>query len=432
VRFVIAIVSIMALPAAAWAQVDLGDIVGRGQRTPVAVPDFATQPGMEGLGAELAQVVSDDLNFTGMFNLLPRERYPAGFAGFTSDATQINFQAWERTGAEYLVYAYVTLQGDRLVAECRLFDALAGQQVVGKRLEASREWSRLVAHQFADEIVLFLTGTEGIASSRITFSSGTPGQKEIYVADYDGANAKQVTQHGSISIMPRFSPEGNRVAYLSYKDKGAFLYVLDLLSGVSAPLSREVGINLSPGWSPDGNTLALTLSKDANQELYVVNADGSNKRRLTNTPSLEASPSYNPDGTKLAFVSDRLGAGQIFVMNADGSGEPQRISFQGGQSVDPEWSPDGRHIVYVAERRGEGRQLYVAEAANPSNYRRLTHSPGPCESPTWSPDSRYVMYASTRGGRSQLFTVNVETGEERRVPFLDVNAQGPSWGPRRR
>lgn len=408
-----------------------GDIHGgpADKRIPVAVPAFVTAPGSESLGAEMAQVLSDDLDFMGLIRVLTRPEFPPGFAGFTSDATQINFDQWRGTSAEFVVHVYVTTTGGQVAAECRLFDVASGQQVVGKRLAAQESWWRLVSHQFADEIVRYLDGEPGAASSRICYSGGETGKKEIFVADYDGAGETQLTKHGSISILPAFSPDGSKIAYVSYKDRYQFLYVYDLASGVTTALSKEVGMNSAPAWSPDGKRIAMVLSKDANSEIYIMNADGSNKQRLTNDPAVDSSPSFSPDGRQIAFVSERGGNPQIYVMDSTGGGA-RRVSLQGGKSYDPSWSPDGQSIAYVVEKGGEGFEIYVM-GADGSNPRPMTSSSGSNESPSWSPDSRHVIFSTTRGGSAELWTATVATGVNRRVPRLGARGQGPDWGPRR-
>jgi TolB protein len=408
-------------------------IISRGAgdvRTLIAVPPCAAPPGQESLAIEVARIISYDLAFTGLFIVAPPDKYPPKFTGFTQDPTQIDFAAWQATGIESLVYAFVTMNGDELTAECRLFD-MSGQQMLGKRFTAkSREWFRLVPHQFSEEIVRSLTGTPGIATSEICFSSGATGKKEICIADYDGANFRQITKHGSISILPTFSPNGAKIAYLSFKDRFPFLYVYDRATGKSTAISKNAGLNVSPAWSPDGNSIAMTLSKDANEEIYLANADGSNPRRLTNNKELDTSPTFSPDGNQIAFVSERGGSAQIYAMDVSG-GNARRLSYQGGRAYDPAWSPDGSKIAYVAERSGEGFEIYVLDVADSKNYKRLTDSGGSNESPSWSADSRHIIFASSRSSGWSLWTVNVESGEEYPVPNLKSSCQGPSWGPRR-
>lgn len=399
-------------------------------RIPIAVPPFASGRGAQNYGANLAAVLSRDLDFTGIFTIVERADYPPRFRGLQADATKLDFNAWRKTPAEHLIHAALRTEGDMVVAECRLFDIPVAQQVVGKRLRTRSKWARLLAHQFADETVRFLTGVAGVASSELVFSGGKQRVKEIYIADYDGGKVTQVTHHGSISIKPKFSPDGNKIAYLSYKDRYPWLYVYDRRTGASTAFSKRAGLNHAPAWSPDGSHIALVLSKDANTEIYIKNADGTGERRLTNHRASDTSPAFSPDGRRLVFVSDRAGRAQLYLMRVDGSGV-RRLSFQGGSSYDPAWSPDGKRIAYIVEKDGLGLELWIMNPDG-TGARPLTLSMGGNESPSWSPDSRHIAFASSRAGISQLYTVTVETGVVRQVPNLShLHSEGPSWGPRR-
>ncbi len=405
--------------------------IGKGDmRFGVAVPDFASAPGLEAIAKEMSEVVAYDLVFTGLFTVLPNSSFPPSFRGFTADATQIDFAAWRTVKVSYIVYAYVTLEGDTIVAECRMFDIASGTQVVGQRVTSARSLPRLVAHRFSDEIVRQLDGVPGIATTEICFSGGVSGNKEIYVADYDGANPKQLTQHKSISIKPKFSPDGTKIAYVSYKDRYPYLYVLDRATGKSTVLSKSVGLNAAPGWAPDGKTVAMVLSKDGNMEIYTKHVDGSGEHRLTNDRAADTSPCFDPTGSQIAFVSDRGGTPQIYVMDSSG-GNVHRASYQGGKAYDPAWSPDGKSIAYVAEKPGEGLEIYVMNADG-SEPRRMTDTAGSNESPCWSPDSRHLVFMSSRGGDAAIWTVNVAPPcEQHHVPIGRMSCEGPYWGPRR-
>lgn len=426
-----ALALLFSLGAHAQESVQIITTGGTDGRTTVVVPPFAaSDPSLQNIAKEMAEVVSYDLVFTDLFKLLPTTEYPRTFTGFTTDLASMDLESWQASAAQNLVYGVVTAEGDNIVAQLRLFDLASKDQVFGQELRVPRTFFRLAAHRFSEEIIRYIEGEAGAGSSEIVFSVGEPGKKEIWVADYDGANARQITQHNSISIKPKISPNGNKIAYLSYKDSYPFLYVYDRTSGQSVRVSREVGVNLSPAWSPDGSKLAMTLSKDGNTEIYVKNADGTNAVRLTRNKDGDTSPTFSPDGSRIAFVSDRAGAPQIYVMPA-GGGEATRLSFQGGSSYDPAWSPDGRRIAYACERSGDGIEIYVM-GADGSNPTRLTNSQGSNESPSWSPDSRHLMFMSTRSGRGELWTVNPTTGVERPVPNLRMRSEGPSWGPRRK
>lgn len=399
-------------------------------RPTIAVPPLATESaGLQELAKEMSSVIAYDLEFTGVVKLLDPLRFPLGFTGLDPDVTKLDRAAWAATGAQYLVFGSIAAEGDQIVGRFRLFELATGNQSVGQELRVQRQFDRLAAHRFSEEVIRQIDVEPGIGSSEIVFSAGKTGQKEIWVADYDGANARQITKHNNISIKPKISPDGNKIAYLSYKDRYTYLYIYDRKSGASTPLSKDVGLNISPGWSPDGRTIALTLSKDGNTEIYLKSPDGSNPRRLTQNRDGDTSPCFSPDGKRIAFVSDRGGSPQVYTMNADGSAQT-RLSLQGGSTYDPAWSPDGQWIAYVVEKRGESFQIYVVPAQG-GEARQITKGSGN-ESPSWSADSRNVIFMSSRSGGKQLWTVNVRTGEERKVPQLAaLSCEGPSWGPRR-
>lgn len=425
-----ALVLIAGLSNAQQAPIQINSNLALDRRIKVAVPPFVAGPGMEAYSPMLAQVVANDLDFTGLFSIVPAGQYPPGFAGLPTEVTAIDFGPWRKTPAENLVHGIVRTEGKVLVSECRLYDVPEGQQVIGKRLRADPQWVRLLAHQFADEAVRYQSGVAGVASSEIAFSGGQGKVKEIYVADYDAGKVTQVTKHGSITIKPKFSPDGRQIAYMSYKDRYPWIYIFDRQTGASRVFSKKPGLNHAPAWTPDGNRLAYVLSKDGNTEIYIKGVDGSGETRITNNKGGDTGPVFSPDGKQIAFVSDREGRPQIFVMNADG-GNQHRITYQGGSSYDPAWSPDGRMIACIVEKDGEGLELWAMNADG-SGARPLTQSVGSSESPTWSPDSRHVMFQSSRTGKAQLYTATIETGIVRMVGNLGhLVCEGPSWGPRR-
>ncbi|MBI3117936.1 MAG: Tol-Pal system beta propeller repeat protein TolB [Candidatus Hydrogenedentes bacterium] len=424
------VLALCCLPA--LAQAVRINIEGVGDvRTPIVAPPFAvTDPAMSSVAKEMAEVITFDLEFSGLVRIMPPANYPPGFVALDPDVAKLDLNAWQMSSkAENLVFGVVSREGNQLVTQFRMFDLISKNQVLGQELRVELKHPRLAAHKFSEEIIRHINGTPGIGTSEIVFSAGETRHKEIYVADYDGANALQLTKHNSVSIKPEISPDGNKIAYLSYKDRYGFLYIFDRRSGQSVPLSKEVGLNSAPAWHPNGTQLVMTLSKDGNMEIYVRNADGSNPRRLTNNTFGDSSPVFSPDGQQIAFVSDRGGSPQIHVMGADGSNQ-RRVSLQGGNSFDPSWSPDGKFIAYVVEKKGQGAEIYVMDAGG-GNPRPVTNSHGNNENPTWSADSRHVMFMSSRTGSHRLWAVNVATGEEKQIPRLNMLCEGPSWGGRR-
>lgn len=406
--------------------------VAADKRICVAVPPFAVaDPSFQAVAMEMAQTVADDLEFSGLFVVLPPPQYPAGFTGMDPNVSNINLPIWRAVQAENLVYGYVYQEGGSLVGQFRLFDLYANTQLYGQEVRVDKEHYRLAAHRFSEEAVRVVDGVPGIATTEIFFAGTTsPGVKEIYVADYDGANVRRLTNHQSLSIMPEVSPDGADIAYLSYKDRYCYQYVLNRASGASHVLSKEVGLNSAAMWAPNGQKLAMTLSKDGNAEIYLRDKNGGNTVRLTNNRDGDTSPTFSPDGGRIAFVSDRAGRPQIYVMNADGSGQ-NRLSFHGGAAYDPVWSPDGKMIAFVSSSSGEGMEIYMM-GADGSNPTRLTNSSGVNEAPCWSPDSRHVAFTSNRRGKPELWTITLSTMKEKPISRIEMPAEGPTWGPRRK
>lgn len=400
-------------------------------RTRIAVPPFAaTDPSLANVAREMADVLGFDLEFSGLFYVIAPAEYPPAFTAIDPDVMKVDFNLWRVTKAQQFIYGNVRMEGNEIVGQFRLFDLFSGQQIVGQELRVDKSAPRLAAHRFSEEVIRYVDGTPGSGTSEVCFSAGEIGKKEIYISDYDGANVQQITKHGSISIKPKFSPDGNKVAYLSYKDRFPFLYVYDRRTGKSVPISEEPGLNAVPSWSPDGAKIAMVLSKDGNMEIYVRDADGKRPVRLTKNRFGDTSPCFSADGTQIAFVSDRGGSPQIYVMPA-GGGDAVWLSNQGGNSYDPAWSPDGRRIAYVVEQRSAGFQIWAMNADG-SQAAPLTNAGGSNESPTWSPDCRHVMFMSSRSGRKELWAVNVKTGQEWKLTKTNLSCEGPSWGPRRR
>jgi len=432
VKKTILIVLMMSIGMLAYGQatIRIGSQAGVDKRIRVAAPPFASaDPSLSPVAREMAEVIGFDLEFSGLFYVIAPAEYPPNFTALDPDVAKLDMEVWRMARVDQLVYGMVRTEGNEIVGQFRLFDLFSKQQIVGLELRVAKESPRLAAHKFSEEVIRYADGIPGTGTSEVCFSGGVIGKKEIYIADYDGANAKQLTKHGSISIKPRISPDGNKIAYLSYKDRFPFLYVYDRRTGKSTPISEEPGINATPSWSPDGTKLAMVLSKDGNMEIYLRDADGRRPVRLTKNRYMDTSPYFSPDGSQLAFVSDQGGSPQIYVMPITGGGGT-RLSMQGGNSYDPSWSPDGKKIAYVVEKRGAGFQIWMMDA-NGSNPIQLTNAGGINESPSWSPDSRHVIYATNRNGGSELWGINIKTGQEFKLSKGNLRTEGPSWGPRR-
>ena len=352
--------------------------IRKGETTNVALQ---TLGGSE--GAASTKVLQNDLDLSGWFSISPPERASYTISGSSAGGT---------------IQGQVTDQG--------------GSVVLQKSYSGG---PRLAAHRFADDIVETLTGHKGIASSRIAFVSTRTGRKEIYTADYDGANVRQLTHDSSISVAPALAPNGSKLAYTGYQSGYADIYLIDLGSGARSRIIKFPGTNSGAAFSPNGGQIACTLSKDGNPELYVVGAGGGGARRLTSTRGVESSPTWSPDGSQIIYSSDERGSPQLFRISA-GGGSGQLISTGYNYCTEPSWSPDGRRVAFTARTGG----FSIAVKDLQSGATNLVASG---EDPVWGADSRHIIFSSG----SSLVLFDVPTG--RSIPIVTGlgKVTEPTW-----
>jgi TolB protein len=352
--------------------------IRKGDTTSVALKSLGG-----GEGAAATKVLQNDLDLSGWFSLTPPERATYIIGGSASGGS---------------------LQGE--VTDQR------GSVVLQKTYSGG---ARMAAHRFADDIVETVAGRKGIASSRIAFVSSHTGRKEIYTADYDGANVRQLTKDGSISVAPALAPNGSKLAYTGYQSGYADIYLIDLASGSRGRIVKFPGTNSGAAFSPDGAQIACTLSKDGNPELYVVGASGGGARRLTRTRGVESSPTWSPDGSQIIYSSDERGGPQLFKIGA-GGGSGQLISTGYNYCTEPSWSPDGRKVAFTARTGGFSIAVKDLEGG-------ATNLVAAGEDPAWGADSRHLIFSSG----SSIVLFDAQTG--RSVPIVTGlgKVSEPTW-----
>lgn len=276
--------------------------------------------------------------------------------------------------------------------------------------------ARTNAHQFANDIIETLTGSKGLAGSKIAFIATRSGHKEVYIADYDGTNVRQITHDNVISVHPSLSPNGNRIAYTGYQSGYADVYVIDLASGARNRIVNFPGTNSGATFSPNGNRIALTISKDGNPELYTVSASGGGAERLTHTRGVESGPTWSPDGSEIIYSFDNGHGPQLYrISSSGGQGEPLATGY--GYCTEPSWSPDGKKIAFNVRSGGEF-QIVVMSLGGGGK-----HVVASGEDPAWGPDSRHLIF--TEGGA--LFMVDTVNGRKTEVLGNLGKITEPSW-----
>lgn len=391
----------------------------------MALPKFIAQtpsPKSRAAAEEIHRVISDDLTYSRIFQLLPGKYYdyirPL-------DPKNIFFKDWESIQASILLTGETSDdEGENIIFEGKLYDVKAARFIFGKRYQAEKTVYRLAAHRMADEIVKVLSGENPIFTSKIAFVSDRDGNDEIYMMDYDGQNQTRLTFNKTRDYMPTWSKDGKKIAYTSYKSLVAGLYLLDLEAGKVASISTR-GTNFSPSFSPDGKKLAFCSTMDGNSEIYVANADGKNIKRLTFNEAIDTAPSWSPTSREIAFVSDRSGTGmpQIYIMDAEGS-NVRRVSFGGTYHDSPAWSPTGDRIAYVS-RVENIFDLYILNLRN-NQITKLTESNARNESPNWSSDGRHIVFASNLNDTVQIYVIDYDGANLRRLTSQGTNKL-PAW-----
>ena len=421
------------------SQVDLiiGDRIGAQPR--FAVPDCLVpggEPESQAAGRILAQVLWDDLAFEREFRMLARDTYASVPAART--LTDLPFQAWQELGADGVLSCSVSgLPNGDVRVRARLFNTRTLESAFGVEYAGALRNIRVYAHELSDEIHRQQRGLEGVARSRITFVSDRDSEsalglvenrhtKEVYVADYDGANVQRVTVSRSLNVTPTWSVNGRAVAYTSWRNGPPDVFISHIYEGrLEAPLGGTVEIhNWLPSYSLDGSQIAFTSNRDGNPEIYLSRTDGTDLRRLTNHPGIDTSPTWSPLGHQIAFTSSRTGSPQIYVVGVDGTGL-RRITFE-SYCDRPTWSPAPYNEIAYASRTGPGYDIKVVDLAT-NEVRQLTFGLGSNESPSYAANGRHLVFSSDRGGGDrQLFLIGRDGRGLRRITSTGNNEM-PGW-----
>lgn len=418
--------AILALSQSLHAELTIEITKGQGEAVPVAIVPF----GWQGTGPKpfpVAQVVSSDLARSGRFAPLAE----SDMLQKPTTGAEIDFGDWRIIDTEVVVVGRISPEpGGQYLLEFRVFDVFRGDQLMGYRLTSDAAGMRRAAHKISDLIFEKLTGIKGVASTRIAYVNVRGDRKKptyrLVIADADGENARVLMESPQPIMSPAWSPDGRKLAYVSFENGGSQIFVQELRTGARRRVSARKGVNSAPVWSPDGRRLAVTLSKgDGNLDVYVLELSSQVLTRLTRWPSIETEPSWSRDGDYVYFTSDRSGGPQVYKVAKDG-GSPVRITFEGNYNARPRVSPDGKKVAVVHNDRGNYRIAVVdVERA----YTQVLTEGSLDESPAFAPNGEMIIYASGLGGRGVLSTVSVDGRFEQRLAAADGEIREPAWSP---
>ena len=390
----------------------------------VAIPDFVPMDKTENrqdLKTKIPQIIKNDLKLSSYFSIIEKSAFLTNQVSPESPM----LQDWSAIGADLLIVGRYRTISKSIQIEVRVFDVYWAKQIMGKRALGELKHLRFIIHKIDNEIIKVLTGVPGIFTTKIAFVSNITGNKEIYVSDYDGHNIKRITFYNSITLFPKFSPDGKKILYSSYTSAGPVLYLKNLETGTERIISARKGINIGGSWSPDGKTIAVTLSIRGNPDIYLIDTNGKVLKRVTRYWGIDSNPCFSPDGKKIAFVSNRSGSPQIYIHDLD-TGNEERLTFEGRYNSDPAWSSRNK-IAYACMLNGN----FDICTINPdgTDMKRLTDSAGNDESPCWSPDGRYIIFTSNRTGHYQLYIMTANGENQVMITSLKGDQTSPCWGP---
>ena len=430
---VVLLAAMLLLPLPAGAQergLEIDIIGGNASALPIAVVPMPYEGSGSAPATDVADVVRADLARSGQFRTLP----VADMVQRPTRGGDVDYPAWRLLGQDYLVIGRVLdAGGGSYRVEYELFDVAKQERLLGFAMTSRANAMRDVAHQVADAIYEKILGVRGAFWTRIAYVTasgvGRDTRYALMVADSDGWNPQTVVRSGEPLMSPSWSPDGGKLAYVSFERGNSSIYIQEIATGARELVASFRGINGAPEFSPDGRRLALTLSKSGNPEIYVMDLSSRALTQVTRQFGIDTSPTWSPDGNTLYFTSDRGGKPQIYQVSANG-GSASRVTFQGSYNADPVVSFDGQKI---ATTQGSGNTYRIALMDRSLGSPRWSMlSPGSMdESPTFAPNASMLLYAAKEGGRGVLYAVSADARVRQRLVLADGDVREPAWGPYR-
>ncbi len=394
------------------------EIIGAGEhQIPIAIVPFG---GDDKLAQSINEVVTGDLRRSGLFRLVdPTGKSP-------HEPAEVNYADWQVRGAEALAIGTVAAQPNgRIEARFRLLDVVKQAELAGQAVSASENQMRAIGHRIADLIYEKLTGDRGVFSTRIAYVNRQGKKFSLIVADSDGHNEQAVLTQNEPIMSPAWSPDGSHLAYVSFENGHAAVYVQSLYTNQRMAVADFRGSNSAPAWSPDGKQLAVVLTRDGSSQIYLIRPDGGDLRRITFSGAIDTEPNFSPDGQYLLFTSDRGGSAQIYRMPVNG-GPAQRMTFDEGTNFSPRHSPDGKSFLFA--HLINGRFYVTVQDFQTKQMTSLTEG-GWEKKPSFAPNGKIILFASEGRGRGILATVSSDGRVKQHMFTQSGDAREPVWGP---
>lgn len=427
VRRVLALITltlVLAWPAAASAELLIRITEGADAAVPVAVVPFGRSADVP-TDEDVGRIIRDNLTMTGEFRPLSPER----MLGLPTRGDEVFFRDWRLLGQRFVLVGSMSREGNRVTARYELFDVNSERRLLGETAGASVDNLRSLAHHISDKVYEALTGVPGVFSTRLAYVTVDEhdGRRRyrLQVSDMDGRRARVRLESYEPILSPDWSPDGRRLAYVSFESGNPQIFIHELASGQRTAITSFPGLNSAPAWSPDGRSLLMTLSKDGNAEIYRMNLETRELTRLTDHWAIDTEASWHPDGRKVVFTSDRSGGPQIYMKESDRA-EPRRLTFGSRYNARPRVSPDGRYIYYVHNREGS---FHIARTDLRSGDETVLTRTRLDESPSIAPNGRLLIYATRQGENSVLTVISADGGANYTLPAARGDVREPAWSP---
>jgi len=420
-------------------------ITGLGGPPKIAITPFiALSQDAETVAAAktIGDVLFDDIDYEREFYLIRKDAIAT--VPRPSSVDNLDLAPWKELNADGVLVGSVRKDGNAIVVQVKLIQVSSGRTAFGNGYRGPVANPRRYAHTISDELHKQQIGLDGVARTRLTFSSDRDRERmkttvanrdvqEIYIADYDGANSRRVTTTTTLNITPVWSPDNSIIAYTSFRSGatgGQYSVFRDIVLSYINIGDRKTPANGGPErqnelpvFSPDGSKLLFTSYRDGNPEIYMMNVDGSGVRRMTNSPTVDTTATWSPSGNQIAWVSDRSGNPHIYVMNVDGTGQRLLINEIADR---PTWASGQFNEIAYAARTGPGYDIKLYSFTRGGEITKLTDGIGTNESPAFSPNGRHIAFTSTRNGKTQIFTIDRDGNNLRQIT-KEGNNKFPNW-----
>lgn len=377
----------------------------------------------------LESVVFSDLHRSGYFSIVDKKNYPQQ----KIKLDQVDYDVWRNMGIEALLSMRANAAGeDQIRVQFELYDLVRKSRALGHSVTVNKNQLRKVAHKISDLVFEKLTGIKGAFSTRIAYvseSAGATSKKyQLQVADADGYNPRTIFSSSKQLMSPAWSPDGRRVAYVSFENDRSEIYVQDVSTGKRTKISSQPGINSAPAWSPDGSSIALTLSSSGDPEVYILEVESGKLRKLTNHYGIDTEATWSPNGRFIYFTSNRSGSPQIYQIPF-GGGSPKRLTFEGNYNAAPSVSLDGKTIAMV-HRNDDGYRIGVLDIE--SNTFRLVTDGVLDEAPSFAPNGSMIIFSTRHNNSTVLSAVSTDGRVKQRLRLQKEKVREPAWSPFRR